>query len=62
MEMHALKECFAEMSQHLKEGSISSSTSTGDIEQSQSQIDDVKRKTYDGSISVSLKNVYLVVK
>jgi len=61
--MHALKECFAEMSQHLKEGSISSSTSTGDIEQSQSrQIDDVKRKTYDGSISVSLKNVYLVVK
>ncbi|KAG1090013.1 hypothetical protein G6F42_019815 [Rhizopus arrhizus] len=40
------------MSQHLKEGSISSSTSTGDIEQSQSrQIDDVKRKTYDGSIS-----------
>ena len=62
LEMHGLKECFAEMSQHLKEGSISSSTSTGDIEQSQSQIDDVKRKTYDGSISVSLKNVYLVVK
>ena len=62
LEMHALKDCFAEMSQHLKEGSSSSSTSTGDIEQSQSQIDDVKRKTYDGSISVSFKNVHLVVK
>lgn len=46
LEMHALKGCFAEMSQHLKEGSTSSSTSAGDIEQSQSQIDDEKRKTY----------------
>ncbi|EPB92028.1 hypothetical protein HMPREF1544_01091 [Mucor circinelloides 1006PhL] len=51
LEMHGLKECFAEMSQHLKEGSTFSSLSIGDIDQSQSQIDAVKRKTYDASIS-----------
>ncbi|KAG1078111.1 hypothetical protein G6F42_024424 [Rhizopus arrhizus] len=52
LEMHGLKECFAEMSQHLKEGSTFSSLSIGDIDQSQSQIDAVKRKTYDASISI----------